>query len=66
MGCGLEFVYRQIINADEANGPFDKERCTIRFKVHELFVEFPVLPMIGIFGLEQNAFDSVPFESFQV
>src|ERR1700686_807958 len=67
MRLGLELIDRKIVDAGEPHSAFNKELRSAGIEVNKFFVEFSVLPVFGILGLEQNSFGrAAPVQALQI
>src|SRR5215470_19295426 len=66
MGVGVESVDGKIVDSDHAYAAFDKELRSVGFEINKLFVEFAVLPVIGVLRFEKDAFDPIEVEPFEL
>src|SRR6266850_2307643 len=66
MFFGFEFINGKIIDTDQPDPALDQELRSFRLEIDEVFVEFSVLPVFGVLGLEENPLDSIPLQILQI
>src|SRR5262245_60866910 len=60
-----EFIDGQIVDTDELYPVLDDNLRTIRLQVNKILVKFSILPVLGIFSLEQRALHALPIEALE-
>src|SRR5262249_7879648 len=62
----FEFVDGKVINPYKPHALLHNELGRLRIEINELLVKFSILPVFGIFCLEENTLHSAPVEPLEL